>query len=99
MSSQPQAGHGVEVISGSPQVILSPPLPVCSARRISLLVNDRDIVAPEKVVESAREQRLRILAGLGLHQSQAAFEASREIGTNMYLPTPAWRSGRLNLLG
>jgi hypothetical protein len=62
-------------------------------------IDDRDIVAPEKVVERTGEQRLRVLTGLGLNKPDAAAEAIRQISADMHLRCPACGSGGCAGLG
>ena len=66
---------------------------------ISLLVkvNNRHVVASEKLIERAGEKRLRVLSGLGLNKPDAAPETVRQISADMDLPSPACRSARLVL--
>jgi hypothetical protein len=64
---------------------------------ISLVVNDRHVVASEKVIECPGKKRLRVLAGLGLNKPEAAPKPVRQISADMNLAFPCGRSLRLRL--
>jgi hypothetical protein len=62
-------------------------------------IDDRHIVAPKKIIERSGEQRLGVLASLGLNKPDTAPEAVRQISPDMHLRCPACRSGGCAGLG
>src|SRR5262245_10260177 len=57
----------------------------------SILINHRDIVRAEQIVESAGQQALNVLTCNGLHHPKASLEIRIKVSPDMHLVRPAPR--------
>jgi hypothetical protein len=71
-------------------------LGICSDVNKSVLINHRDVVGAEQVIESAGQQPLDVLACYGLHHPKASLEIGIEVSPDMHLSLAA-RSYRATL--
>ena len=61
-----------------------------SQYRLSIGIDNGDIVATEELIKRACDQGLRVFPSLRLYKSKAALKARREVSTDMHLAFPAW---------